>query len=345
MNGTFAHTLLEWYDANRRELPWRGETDPYRIWLSEVMLQQTRTETVERYYRAFLERFPRVQDLAAADEGEVLKLWEGMGYYSRARNLHKAARMVAFDLNGVFPRTAKELRALPGVGPYASGAIASIAYNEPVPALDGNQARVLSRVLACEKVLKTPADLWDEAVTLLSAERPGDYNQALMDLGASVCIPKNPRCEICPVQALCRAYQEGAPEEFPVLPPPVMKREEERTVALVLVGDRLLMRQRPAKGLLARMWEFPNFEGALTSEETAALLREEGAGEIAPVKPLPPAKHVFTHLVWRMTGHLLRAESVPADCRAVDLAEMRALAIPSAIRAYREIAEDLLREK
>ena len=345
MNGTFAHTLLEWYDANRRELPWRGETDPYRIWLSEVMLQQTRTETVDRYYRAFLARFPHVQDLAAADEGEVLKLWEGMGYYSRARNLHKAAKMVAFEMKGIFPRTAKDLRALPGVGPYASGAIASIAYNEPVPALDGNQARVLSRVLACEKVLKTPADLWDEAMSLLSFERPGDYNQALMDLGASVCIPKNPRCEICPVQEHCRAYQEGAPEDFPVLPPPVAKREENRTVALVLVGDRLLVRQRPAKGLLARMWEFPNFEGALTGEETAALLREEGADEAVCIRQLPPAKHVFTHLVWRMNWYLLRAESVPADCRAVGPEEIGALAFPSAIRVYREIAGDLLQEK
>ena len=345
MNGTFASTLLDWYDANRRELPWRGEIDPYRIWLSEVMLQQTRTETVERYYRTFLDRFPRVQDLAAAEEDEVLKLWEGMGYYSRARNLYKAAKMVAFELDGVFPRTAKDLRILPGVGPYASCAIASIAYNEPVPALDGNQARVLSRVLASDKVLKTPADLWDEAMTLLSPDRPGDYNQALMDLGASVCIPKNPRCESCPVQAFCRAYQDSTPEDFPVLPPPVVKREEEHTVALVFVGDRLLVRQRPAKGLLARMWEFPNFEGALTGGETAALLCEEGVGTVECIRQLPPAKHVFTHLIWRMTGYLLRAENIPEGWRAVDWKEMQKIAIPSAIRVYREIAEELLRKE
>ena len=184
---SFAGDLLSWYDANARSLPWRGERDPYRVWLSEIMLQQTQTETVKGYYTRFLARFPDVQSLADAPEEAVLKLWEGLGYYSRARNLHAAARMVAREMNGAFPADAEGLRRLPGVGPYAANAIASIAYGESAPALDGNQMRVLSRVLAWEDTLRTPFDLAGPAMSLIDRARPGDYNQALMDLGATIC--------------------------------------------------------------------------------------------------------------------------------------------------------------
>ena len=202
---SFSSDLLYWYDVHARVLPWRGERDPYRVWLSEIMLQQTQAETVKGYYARFLERFPTVFELAKGDEQEVLKLWEGLGYYSRARNLHATAKAVAREMGGVFPSCAEELKKLPGIGPYAANAIASIAYGEPVPALDGNQARVLSRVLAWEEAIKTPFDLLKPASALMNRSRPGDYNQALMDLGAMVCAPKSPTCGECPVAAHCRA--------------------------------------------------------------------------------------------------------------------------------------------
>ena len=344
MNETFSAALLRWYDGNRRELPWRGETDPYRIWLSEIMLQQTRTETVERYYRAFTEKYPTVFALAQAEEDEVLKLWEGMGYYSRARNLHKAARLVAGELQGIFPSNADNLRRLPGVGPYASCAIASIAYGEPVPALDGNQARVISRVQAVDRVVRTPAELWDEATALLDRERPGDYNQALMDLGASVCLPRRPRCDVCPVRGFCRAMADGNAEDYPRLPPPILKKEEARTVLLVRVNGRILVCRRPEKGLLGGLWEFPNLPGTLAPAEAAARLTETGVEKPRLLRKLPEAKHVFTHLVWNMTGLALVAETA-GEWRAVDAGELDALGMPSALRKYREIAGELLAEE
>ena len=345
MRQTFSQTLLKWYDDNRRALPWRGERDPYRVWLSEIMLQQTRTETVERYYAAFLARFPTVRDLAAADEETVLKLWEGMGYYSRARNLHKAAKRVADDLGGRFPETAAGLRALPGVGPYAAGAIASIAFGEAVPALDGNQARVISRVTACDRVLRTPGALEPEARRLLDADRPGDYNQALMDLGATICLPRRPKCGLCPVAGFCEGRAGGDPEDYPRLPPPPVKREEARTIALVWLEGRVLVRKRPEKGLLAGLWEFPNLEGALQGQELTEALAGLGIAGARVQGPLPPAKHVFTHLIWHMTGWALTAERAGEAWRAVDGQELAALAMTSALRIYRGIAAQALSER
>ena len=245
---SFSGDLLDWYDANARALPWRGERDIYRVWLSEIMLQQTQAETVKGYYARFLARFPDVFALAAVDEAEVLKLWEGLGYYARARNLHAAAKRVAGSLGGAFPNSAEGLRKLPGVGPYAANAIASIALGEVAPALDGNQARVLARVLAWSPELRTPFDLLEPALALISRERPGDYNQALMDLGATVCTPKAPRCDACPVATHCEARAGDAAEDFPRKPAPTPKREENWTVALLLMNGRLLARRRP-KGL------------------------------------------------------------------------------------------------
>lgn len=332
--------LLNWYDLNRRSLPWRGTEDPYRIWLSEIMLQQTRTETVERYYARFLESFPTVTDLANAPEDAVLKLWEGLGYYSRARNLHAAAKRVAFELGGTFPTDAAGLRSLPGVGPYAANAIASIAYDECAPALDGNQARVLSRILAHDAPLKTPFDLLASAMELISRDRPGDYNQALMDLGASVCTPKKPKCDLCPIAAHCRAAEGGDPESFPRKLPPIAKREENLTIVIVRCDSRIFVRKRPSKGLLAGMYEFPSVEGHPDPEDIPALLEKQGFGGIHIAGVLPNAKHVFTHLVWRMKGVLADAESAPEGWLPVK--SLDAIAVSSAIRVYREIAEELL---
>ncbi len=338
---SFASDLLNWYDLNKRSLPWRGTRDPYRIWLSEIMLQQTRTETVERYYARFLEHFPTVTDLANASEDLVLKLWEGLGYYSRARNLHAAASMVAFEMNGIFPGDAAGLRALPGIGPYAANAIASIAYDEPAPALDGNQARVLSRILAHELPMKTPFDLLEPALLRISRNRPGDYNQALMDLGASVCTPKKPKCDLCPIAVHCRALDCGDPESFPRKQPPIVKREEEWTIIIARCGESIFVRKRPSKGLLAGMYEFPSVEGHPSLSDIPAALEDQGFRGIRIIKPLPDAKHVFTHLVWRMKGVLAEVESAPEDF--IPVHSLDSIAIGSAIRVYREIASDLLR--
>ena len=336
---SFASDLLTWYDRSARALPWRGERDPYRIWLSEIMLQQTQAETVKGYYARFLSAFPDVMALARADEQDVLKLWEGLGYYSRARNLHAAARIVAFGLGGTFPSNAGELRRLPGIGPYAANAIASIAFGEPVPALDGNQARVLSRILAWEPVIKTPFDLLSPALELISPDRPGDYNQALMDLGAGICTPKGPKCEACPVSGLCSAHADDAVLEYPRKPAPVAKKAQDLTILLMMVNAKLLVRRRP-KGLLGGLYEFVAVEGHFDDEAAlAAMLAEQGFQGIRLIKPLPDAKHVFTHLIWRMRGWVAECDEAPEGFMAVDLSDLQALPFPSALRVYRAIAD------
>ena len=335
---SFSSELLTWYDQNRHDLPWRGARDPYRIWLSEIMLQQTQTETVKGYYARFLERFPTVQALAAADEDAVLKLWEGLGYYSRARNLHAAAKRVSYEYGGSFPADAVGLRKLPGIGPYAANAIASIAYGEPVPALDGNQARVLSRVLAWEEELKTPFDLLAPATEMMDKARPGDYNQALMDLGATVCVPKSPRCGDCPVARHCQAYREDAAMDFPRKPAPVAKKEQDWTILLVTVSGRLLTRRRP-RGLLGGLYEFVAIEGRFPDEDAIeAVLAERGFMNPRVTERLPDAKHVFTHLVWHMQGWRATCDAAPEGYVPVDVNELSKLAFPSALRIYREAA-------
>ena len=332
---SFSSALLDWYDANKRELPWRGEHDPYRIWLSEIMLQQTQTETVKGYYRRFLERFPNVEALADAPEETVLKLWEGLGYYSRARNLHAAAKVVAHEMNSIFPKDAAGLRKLPGIGPYAAHAIASIAYNVPVPALDGNQARVLSRVLAWEPEIKTPFDLLTPALGLISKERPGDYNQALMDLGAMICLPKSPKCDVCPVSTHCKAYAGDAALDYPRKPAPIAKKEQDWTILLINVGDAMLVRRRP-KGLLGGLYEFCAIEGHFSDASSLAnALEERGFQNVRIIERLPDAKHVFTHLVWKMQGWRVACNAAPEGYAPVNSEALEALPFPSALRIYR----------
>ena len=337
----FSDILLNWYDENARALPWRMSGDPYRIWISEIMLQQTRAEAVIKYYGRFLDRYPDIHALAAADEQELLKLWEGLGYYSRARNLHTAAKMISGN-GGIFPDTIEALQALPGIGPYAARAIASIAFGVCAPALDGNQMRVLSRIFAVERVLKTPFDLESEAMNCISREHPGDYNQALMDLGSAVCTPKNPKCAVCPLSSLCRAYADGNPERYPIRPAPVPKREEERTVLLIFTDEGICVRKRPPKGLLANFWEFPSLNGHLSPDEIIAALQEQGFQNPEIISPLGSAKHVFTHIVWRMEGLHVLSDAAPDDMKVVDLEALQSLPFPSALRFYRELAEEIL---
>jgi A/G-specific adenine glycosylase len=298
----FRRVLLTWYRASARDLPWRRTREPYRVWLSEIMLQQTRVETVLPYFERFTAKFPTVRELADADIDDVLKLWAGLGYYSRARNLHRAARVVANDLDGKFPNTAEALQNLPGVGRYTAAAIASIAFNQPVAVLDGNVKRVLARLFAITKPIegaRTQTQLWNLAEQLLSPRRPGDHNQAMMELGARICLPKNPSCEICPVRRWCRAYEQNAQNRLPL-------RKRKKPVPLVRFvaaairrRGRYLMLKRPPAGLLAGLWHFPMLEIDPDAIEPAnalrAFIRKICRLNIDVGQELGVVKHVFTH--------------------------------------------------
>jgi A/G-specific adenine glycosylase len=256
-----ASKLLDWYQINKRTPPWRDHPDPYAVWVSEIMLQQTRVETVIPYFEKWMRLFPDIQSLASASEQDVLNAWEGLGYYSRARNLHKAARIVAEQYNGELPRNLDELRKLPGIGRYTLGAIASMAFGMDVSALDGNIKRVYARIFDVTEPVDSPAGeklLWQIADENLPKGHAGDYNQALMDLGATICVPKNPRCLICPVMKLCKARQIGTQNERPMLSPKKAVPHYVHAAAVIIERGRVLLAQRPSTGLLGGMWEFPN---------------------------------------------------------------------------------------
>ena len=253
--------LLEWYQANKRTLPWRGHPSAYAVWVSEIMLQQTRVEAVIPYFEKWMRLFPTVQELADASEQDVLNAWEGLGYYSRARNLHKAAKIVADQFHGEMPRDLEQLRGLPGIGRYTLGAIASIAFGMDVSALDGNIKRVYARIFDVQEPVDTPAGekiLWELADKNLPEGHAGDYNQALMDLGATICVPKNPRCLICPVMKLCKARQNGTQNQRPVKTPRKEVPHHVNAAAVIIQRRKVLLAQRPSEGLLGGMWEFPN---------------------------------------------------------------------------------------
>lgn len=335
-NGPMQERLLQWYDENKRDLPWRRTRAPYAIWLSEVMLQQTRVETARGYWERFLSRFADVAALAAAQEQEVLKLWEGLGYYSRARNLLKCARMVCEHYGGRFPQTAAELRKLPGIGEYTAGAVASIAFDERVAAVDGNVERVLSRVLGIREELDIPSvrrRLREEATALVPPKRPGDFNQALMELGACVCLPA-PQCGRCPLQALCDACAAGDAALLPRRAQKPAPRVERRAVAIVLCEGRALVCRRE-EGLLHGLWCFP----CPQAEDPLPFLERLGI-RARLVGPLGHARHVFTHRIWEMELWLLAAEDAacPPGYRFADARELGELPMPTAMRKAREAA-------
>lgn len=332
--------IADWYALSRRVLPWREEPTPYRVWISEIMLQQTRIEAVIPYYRRFLAELPDAAALAAVEEDRLLKLWEGLGYYSRARNLKRAAEIVVRDYGGELPHTAAQLRTLPGIGDYTAGAIASIACGEPEPAVDGNVLRVLSRLLENSGDILSPAV--KKSVTALlrehypSGEAAALTTEGLMELGETICIPNGaPKCELCPWRSLCRAHQNGTEEKFPVKAPPRPRRIEERTVLLLRWGNRWAIRQREKKGLLAGLWEFPNELGAVTEEELRA--RFPQAERIAPCGS---ARHVFTHVEWRMEGWLLDLRKPLPGLTWETAEEIRSrYSIPTALKAYLALIE------
>jgi len=332
--------LLAWYRENARDLPWRKTRDPYRVWVSEIMLQQTRVAAVLGYYARFLEALPTVEALAAAPEDQLLKLWEGLGYYSRARNLQKAARLITE--RGGFPDTYEGLLELPGVGEYTAAAIASATFARREAAVDGNVLRVVTRLTDCHAGIALPQTkkAVRAQVQAVFPEAEADvriFNQALMELGATVCVPNGPpRCLSCPAEDLCLGRTRGTAADLPVKSPKRARRVEEKTVFLLLREGQIALRRRPASGLLAGLWEFPNVEGALDEAATGAAVSAWGF-TVKAWKNRLTAKHVFTHVEWRMTGYTLEVSGEgPGDFVWVDT--LRNYAIPSAFARYSEEA-------
>ena len=347
MPDDFSDLLLSWYDAHARTLPWRGIHNAYHTWVSETMLQQTRVETVLSYYERFLSRFPTVEALAGAREDEVLKLWEGLGYYRRAANLHKGARQVAAEYGGELPRDVDTLKKISGIGEYTAGAIASIAFGQRVPAVDGNVIRVVSRVRGIRENVGVPSvrrRLQQEAAALVPQARPGDFNQAMMDLGATVCVPGTPSCERCPVAALCDAYHAGDAEELPELPRRNPPREMDYDLCLIFSGNRVLMRQRTER-MLQGLWVFPMLEEHHTPRQLPGLVRRSLGLRVSAPEAAGEARHVFTHQVWHMRLYMMKAEKsgAPEGWRYVTLEEMDALALPTAVGKAAAIVREKLK--
>lgn len=329
--------LLPWYAANARTLPWREDHEPYRVWVSEIMLQQTRVEAVRGYFTRFIEAFPTVEVLAAAEESRVLKLWEGLGYYSRARNLQKAARVIISEYGGKFPETAEELKKLPGVGEYTAGAVASICFGQPAAAVDGNVLRIIARMTAEPRAVDLPIvkrEIAEQLEAVYPMGRAGDFTQALMELGACVCTPKNPSCGNCPAKEICRAREQGKAEKFPVRLPKTKKKEEERTVFLLRCGGKFAIERRGESGLLGGLWQFPNVSGTLTPEEAVKTAAEFGV-EPRDIVRESHRDHIFTHIRWEMAAYLLECAAAPEKFTWASREELaEKFVLPTAFRQF-----------
>jgi A/G-specific adenine glycosylase len=346
--------LLAWYASHARALPWRlPHPDPYAVWVSEIMLQQTRVETVGPYFERWMRRFPSIAALAAAPLQEVLAAWEGLGYYSRARNLQRAAQMVTGQYGGQLPPDVKRLRQLPGVGRYTAGAIASIAFGQDEPALDGNIRRVLARLFNVTEDARSPQGekrLWELAAQNLPPGRAGDYNQALMDLGAQICTPRAPGCWLCPLAESCQAKALGVQEQRPVLAAKPVPPHYTVTAAVIERAGQVLLAQRPPQGLLGGLWEFPGGKQQEGEDLPACLRREifeELGAEIEVGQALGVYRHAFTH--FRITLHAFRCRLLAGEPRPVEAVDVQWVA-PEALHAYpmgkvdRQIAKKLLQE-
>lgn len=308
-----AQPLLKWYDKNKRTLPWRDKNNAYYTWVSEIMLQQTRVEAVKPYFQRFIRELPDVASLAAAPEERIVKLWEGLGYYSRVRNMQKAAIQVMEKYNGKIPEDFETLLSLRGIGRYTAGAISSIAYGHKVPAVDGNVLRVYSRLTESrEDIMKQSVrkSVEDQLKEIMPGDRPGDFNQAVMEIGAVVCVPNGKaKCEVCPLGEFCLARKHGTMEELPVKAPKKARKVENRTVLVIQDGTATAIRRRPPEGLLAGLYEIPNMEGHLTQKEALTQVKNIGL-EPLRIEPLPDAKHIFSHIEWRMCAYRIAVASL-----------------------------------
>ena len=330
-NNTFSSitkTVLSWYDKHKRDLPWRHNADPYHVWVSEIMLQQTQVETVIPYYHRFLTRFPTVQSLATASQDAVLKAWENMGYYSRARNLHKAAADIVERFGGKIPDDWDDLLSLPGIGQYTAGAILSIAFGLPVPAVDANVRRVLSRLFVVQEPIDdraTAQRLWSLAEDLVPARDAGQFNQALMDLGATICTAKRPTCQVCPLKASCQAYQEGLQDRLPMTKKRGPVPHHHVTAGIITDNkNRILIIQRPRSGLLGGLWKFPGGKqraGESLKKCVVRKTREELGIHIRAEKEITSAKHAYTH--FRITLHAFQCTHVGGTPNAVQCTDWR----------------------
>ena len=316
----FQKNLITWYEENKRILPWRQTTNPYYIWISEIMLQQTKVDTVIHYYEKFIQAYPTIGDLAAADEQEVLKLWEGLGYYSRARNLHHAAKEVVEKYDGIVPDDPTILGTLKGIGPYTRGAISSIAFGLPEPAVDGNVMRVLSRVLLMKDNIseaKTKTKFEHLIRELISQDHPSAFNQGLMELGALICTPTSPACLLCPVQNECRAFAEGMEQELPIKLKKKKQRIEAYDVLLVQNNEgKVAIEQRPNKGLLANMWQFPMIDQLIMDIEDGVLKESMDERYRIPINienKLGEVRHVFSHIIWELDVYAATTDIKAAD--------------------------------
>jgi len=324
---SFASRLLRWYSRHGRKLPFRGPRDPYRVWVSEIMLQQTRVETVIPYYRRWMKQFPTVKALASARQTEVLKLWEGLGYYARARNLHRAAKIVLSEHGGRIPESVEGLKKLPGIGRSTAGAIASIAFGDDAPVLDGNVKRVLARVFDVQQAIKSQEgekELWALAERLVPNGRAGVYNQALMDLGATVCTAKSPACRECPLRTTCLAFALGLQQQRPVVTRRALTPHYDVTAAIIRRNGRVLIARRPADKLLGGLWEFPGGK-ARPGESLAACLKRELREELGIVvrvrERVAALNHAFSH--FRITLHVFECELKRGGPRALQVSDFK----------------------
>lgn len=319
---SLSNPLLKWYDTQQRDLPWRENLDPYRIWVSEIMLQQTQVATVIPYYNRWMKSFPSVKHLARAPLPKVLKHWEGLGYYTRARNLHKAAQWVELENESTLPQNFEDLKQLPGIGRYTAGAIASIAFKEQVPVLDGNVKRVLSRLFRINENGATPKSetvLWGKATALVPKKRPGDFNQALMELGATVCLPKNPLCLVCPLLKKCDAALHKEQDQYPPPKPKTPSKKIEVSAAVIRRKGKVFIQQRPHNGLMGGLWEFPGGKLEVGESPEVALVREikeELDVDIAPDQKILTIRHTYTQ--FRVTLHVFECELPRGRIRATE---------------------------
>ena len=334
--------LLPWYKEHKRDLPWRQDREPYHVWLSEIMLQQTRVEAVKNYYTRFLKQLPTIEALATVEEAQLLKLWEGLGYYSRARNLHKAAKLILEKYGGIFPTGDADIRTLPGIGDYTAGAIASICFNRKTPAVDGNVLRVLSRFCADYGCVDDAAvkKRFAHALQAVYPREAGDFTQALMELGATVCLPNGqPLCQSCPLQAHCEARRTDEIHHLPVRAEKKKRRQEDLTVFLLSCDDRIALSCRPDTGLLAGLYEFPNLPGRLSAEQIIQTAENWGL-EPQYLEKTVGRKHIFTHIQWNMTGARVHCALRAPRFIWVTREELRSdYALPTAFRQFLEDME------